>query len=201
MAALPHRTLLEKIVRESSRTIEETCLAFDKKARELDEQASLSPRQLSRWMAGSVGNPRPVMLRVAEAFWGYEFELLLGPPNLPNNTARLDVAANDRAVAFDDVYRRSLLHWGAATVAARFATTTGVDLDRDGVITHEDVEQLGRVVARQRRLDARHGAVDLWENAASRAMRIARLLDRAQYSDEVGELLVQVAGQAYICAG
>lgn len=77
VAATPHRTLLEKLVRESARTIEETCRAFDKKARELGEPASLSPRQLSRWMSGSVGRPRPVMQRVAEAFWGYRFEALL----------------------------------------------------------------------------------------------------------------------------
>jgi len=45
----------------------------------MGERATLSPRQLARWMKGDVGQPRPVTQRVAEDFWGYPFEVLLGP--------------------------------------------------------------------------------------------------------------------------
>ena len=201
VATPPHRTLLEKLVRESRWTIEETCRAFEKKARDLGEQASLSPRQLARWMSGDVDRPRPVMQRVAEVSWGHSFDLLLGPPDVPNDNAGQHLPVAGRAVASDDVYRRTILHLGAASITPGFATTTGSDLDDDYVITGEEIERLSRTVARQRRLDARHGAADLWEIAAGRAQRIAWLLDHAQYSDEIGEQLVELAGHAYICAG
>ena len=76
----PPRTLLEQIVRGSRRTIEENCAAFEKTARHHGENAALSPRQLSRWIAGQVGDARPVAQRVAALHWGYAFELLIGPP-------------------------------------------------------------------------------------------------------------------------
>lgn len=92
VATPPHRTLLEKLVREGRWTIEETCRAFEKRARELGEQASLSPRQLSRWMSGQVGRPRPVMQRVAEQFWEHGFLALLGPPDAPAHVAERHAA-------------------------------------------------------------------------------------------------------------
>lgn len=48
-------------------------------AREMGENATLSTRQLERWMIGDVGRPLPVSRRVAERFWGFPFEVLLGP--------------------------------------------------------------------------------------------------------------------------
>jgi tetratricopeptide (TPR) repeat protein len=80
MDRLPPRTLLEQLVRRSRRTIEETCGVFEKTAREHDEKATLSPRQLSRWMAGGIGSARPVAQRVAALHWGYDFERLIGAP-------------------------------------------------------------------------------------------------------------------------
>ena len=46
------RTLLEKIIRESEYTIEEWRDRFDEMAGEMKENATVSSRQLQRWMAG-----------------------------------------------------------------------------------------------------------------------------------------------------
>lgn len=77
-----HPTLLSRLVREGRWTIEETCAAFERTAREMGEDATLSVRQLTRWMDGKVGRPRPVALRVAERFWGRPFETLIGPADV-----------------------------------------------------------------------------------------------------------------------
>lgn len=78
----PPRTLLEQLVRQSSRTVEETCADFEATGRRLGEDVTLSPRQLGRWMAGIVEAARPVSKRVAEEHWGYGFEMLVGAPLL-----------------------------------------------------------------------------------------------------------------------
>ncbi|BCB90655.1 helix-turn-helix domain-containing protein [Phytohabitans suffuscus] len=105
------------------------------------------------------------------------------------------------AVAFHDVYRRTFLNLGAAAAAAGVAGLAGTD-PRDGAeVTEADLEQLDRIVVRLRALDARHGAADLWDVAASRAQGIASLLDHADYSDQVGTALIELAGRAYMCAG
>jgi hypothetical protein len=57
----------------------ETCFAFERKAREMGEDATLSVRQLRRWMEGRTDRPRPVSRRVAEEFWGHSLEALLSP--------------------------------------------------------------------------------------------------------------------------
>ncbi|MEQ4299952.1 hypothetical protein ABNF97_00945 [Plantactinospora sp. B6F1] len=79
MVTALHPTLLSRLVREGRWTIEETCAAFERTARELGEDVTLSIRQLRRWMDGKVGRPRQAAQRVAEAFWGYPFETLVGP--------------------------------------------------------------------------------------------------------------------------
>jgi tetratricopeptide (TPR) repeat protein len=76
----PPRTLLEQLVRRSRRTIEENCAAFEHTGNQQGERVTLSPRHLSRWMAGVVVTARPVAQRVAAVHWGYSFELLIGPP-------------------------------------------------------------------------------------------------------------------------
>ncbi|WP_157631292.1 tetratricopeptide repeat protein [Catelliglobosispora koreensis] len=76
----PPRTLLEQLVRHSRRTIGETCAAFERTAREHHERVTLSPRHLSRWMAGEIETARPVAQRVASLHWGFDFERLIGPP-------------------------------------------------------------------------------------------------------------------------
>jgi hypothetical protein len=84
------RTLLEQLVRASRRTIEENCAAFEHTADAHGENATLSPRQLWRWMAGEVAGARPVAQRVAEFHWGYAFDILIGPP-LPDAPLALAV--------------------------------------------------------------------------------------------------------------
>jgi tetratricopeptide (TPR) repeat protein len=91
----PPRTLLEQLVRRSRRTIEEACTAFEKTAREHHEKATLSPRQLSRWMAGDIGSARPVTQRVAALDWGYDFEQLI---DRPHSEAELEAALNPVAI-------------------------------------------------------------------------------------------------------
>jgi tetratricopeptide (TPR) repeat protein len=79
----PPRTLLEQLVRRSSQTIEEACAEFDQTAKAHGERVSLSPRQLSRWLAGRTGLARPAAQRVALLQWGYDFERLVGRPVTP----------------------------------------------------------------------------------------------------------------------
>jgi hypothetical protein len=97
----PPRTLLEKILREDDFTLEEVCERFDRLARELDTPASLSMRQLQRWIAGMVDSARPASRRVAARLWGRPFEELLGPPNeidpRPDRAEGLDLPEAQRA--------------------------------------------------------------------------------------------------------
>ena len=96
----PPRTLLEQLVRRSCQTVEESCIAFEEAARKLGERAALSPRHLSRWMAGEVSSARPVMQRVAAVHWGYAFTLLIGPPLTEAELANESQAVNEaRSVA------------------------------------------------------------------------------------------------------
>lgn len=86
-------TLLARLVRQGHRTIEETCAAYETAAEEMGERATLSTRQLIRWMKGDVGSPRPVAQRVAQQFWGHSFEVLLGQPDAaPGDHSRAQVA-------------------------------------------------------------------------------------------------------------
>lgn len=60
------RTLLERLVQQSDRTQEEICADFERCARRQTERgATLSLRQLSRWMTGAVTNARPASRREA----------------------------------------------------------------------------------------------------------------------------------------
>jgi tetratricopeptide (TPR) repeat protein len=76
------RTLLEKIIRESEYTIEEWRGRFDDMANDMTENATLSVRQLQRWMAGEVDDARPSSRRVAAQLWGCPFATLLAPPGV-----------------------------------------------------------------------------------------------------------------------
>lgn len=83
------RTLLEGLVQGSDHTIEEHCAAFERCAREAGERATLSVRQLNRWMAGSVTSARPASRRVAERLWGYSFAQLIGSPEFEETPSQV----------------------------------------------------------------------------------------------------------------
>ncbi len=77
----PARTLLEQLIRRSNRTYEETCADYEATGITMGERgASLSLRQLNRWIAGELGEARPMAKRIAEKHWGYPFAQLVGPP-------------------------------------------------------------------------------------------------------------------------
>lgn len=92
VATYHYATLLDRLVRQGRRTIEETCAAYEDAARQMGERATLSSRTLIRWMKGEVGTPRPVAQRVAEHFWGHSFEVLLGPADVIDDDGRQPVA-------------------------------------------------------------------------------------------------------------
>jgi tetratricopeptide (TPR) repeat protein len=89
-----HPTLLSRLVREGRWTIEETCERFERTARAMGENATLSVRQLERWMDGDVVRPRAVARRVAEKLWGLPFEALLAPADSPPQPRRPIAAAS-----------------------------------------------------------------------------------------------------------
>lgn len=80
MERLEPRTLLERLIQDSDSTVEEHCAAYERCARDNGERATLSVRQLNRWMAGDVQAARPVARRVAQQMWGYTFSDLVGLP-------------------------------------------------------------------------------------------------------------------------
>jgi hypothetical protein len=114
----PPRTLLGQLIRRSKRTVEENCAAFEKTARLNGENATLSPRQMCRWMSGEVSMARPVMQRVAELHWGHEFEALVGPP----------IEEPDVSPALVRDYQRAL----GVTVIGTGMPGEALDLDVDG---------------------------------------------------------------------
>ncbi|WP_433602579.1 hypothetical protein ACQPXH_12935 [Nocardia sp. CA-135953] len=76
------RTVLESLIRKADRSIPEWCVYFNDAARQLGESATLSERQLRRWMAGDVPDARPSARRVAQRVWKLAFEDLVSPPNM-----------------------------------------------------------------------------------------------------------------------
>jgi hypothetical protein len=171
---LPPRTLLEQLVRYSRRTIEETCIDFEGTAAAHDEDATLSPRQLWRWMAGQVGNARPVAQRVAERHWGYCFERLIGQP-VPGQPVL-------RAPSWPGSQLEAVGH-GAASPALRHAPTDHAEYRP----LLERVEQLRQGVHDVIGAGAlTEASLDDWERQALRYGRATRYRP-------VGELLTELA--------
>jgi hypothetical protein len=129
----PPRTLLEQIVRESDHTIEEWCARFDQVARECDVAATLSVRQLQRWMAGEVDSARPPSRRVASRLWGQSFATLLGTPADPAGIDRMalvplpDVAGDEPIAGRADVWE--LAATAVAHESTRHAAQAGGSAD------------------------------------------------------------------------
>lgn len=187
VATAQYRTLLEQLVHEGPWTVDETCSAFEVKAQEMQESATLSPRQLARWMRGDVAQARPVARRVAEAFWGHRFEVLLGAPQvLPESERHNGPAAPSQSVdvesleaAADMAAHESFEH--AARIAGSVDST-------DISLLQESVLELARDYQNRPPLrlltDVRH-----IRNVAY------LLLDKTRRPEQTAQLY-QVAGQA-----
>lgn len=76
----PRPTLLAVLVGREEHTHHEIVKRFERCARQHGEDATLSIRTLSRWLAGDVRTePRPSQRRVARLLWGFPMSDLLAP--------------------------------------------------------------------------------------------------------------------------
>jgi hypothetical protein len=187
VASPQYRTLLEKLVRQGRRTIDETCEAFARAARDMREQATLSPRQLARWMSGDVGQPRPVAQRVAEEFWGYTFEVLLGPPDAVRGRERQqEPAAQGRSPEVDTLE-------AAALMAAHESSEHAAGIS--GGVDPSDVEGVQDAVWRLARQYHEETPLRLLANARHVRNVAYVLLDRTRRPSQTADLYL-AAGQA-----
>ncbi|WP_406279139.1 hypothetical protein OH799_11455 [Nocardia sp. NBC_00881] len=103
------RTVLEQLIRQSERNVPEWCAYFNTTATELREDATLSERQLRRWMAGNVPDARSSSQRVARRVWKLAFETLVSPPesvdSLEPVSSTLDRLNQEIAMSTDDSAR------------------------------------------------------------------------------------------------
>ena len=101
-------TLLAVLIGRDEQTHEEVVAGFERCARDLDEDATLSVRTLRRWITGDVRTaPRPSQRRVARRFWGFPMSALLAP-------APVNIPPSDRtgaAIAMDAALT-DVLHGG-----------------------------------------------------------------------------------------
>lgn len=96
-----HRTLLAQLMSERNLSQEDVAKRFQLAAQELERRTvSISLRQLSRWISGEGGMPRPVGRRILEFMFGYPAEQLLAPPNVAAEStgapARLVISRGSR---------------------------------------------------------------------------------------------------------
>ena len=119
------RTRLEQLIRSSDQSIREHCDSFNRTAQAHNEPgATLSYRQLTRWIAGEVTHARAASMRVAGLHWGEPFAVLVGPPLTPDTSAR-------RHPSFRPDEGRSVvrLDWREASVPG--VVTVRIDLGDD----------------------------------------------------------------------
>ncbi|MGY2087274.1 hypothetical protein [Nocardia gipuzkoensis] len=90
------RTVLEALVRTGDRSNAEWCTVFNELAKQSQENATLSERQLRRWMAGDVPDARPAARRVAQRVWKLAFEVLVSPPNVGGELPQAATSAIDQ---------------------------------------------------------------------------------------------------------
>ncbi|GGK13466.1 hypothetical protein GCM10010124_02550 [Pilimelia terevasa] len=157
---------------------------FNRTAEQMGERASLSPRQLSRWMTGEVSTARPVMRRVAERHWGMPFSALIADPCL--GTAEISTLPVT-GLAVPDALEAAITM--AAHESARHAATAG------GAVDEVSIEQ---VHADIRRLAARFAETPpIHVLAAARLARDSayRLLERTRRPAQTSDLYL-AAGQA-----
>jgi tetratricopeptide (TPR) repeat protein len=82
------RTLLEQLIRQGDATYEETCERYERLARRLGEDSTLSVRHLQRLAYGERSGQRstPSTRRVMRQLFGYSMQQLLGPPPEPEGS-------------------------------------------------------------------------------------------------------------------
>ena len=135
------RTRLEQLIRSSDQSIREHCDSFNRTAQAHDEPgATLSYRQLTRWLAGEVLHARAASMRVAGLHWGEPFSVLVGPP-FGEPEARPPAARRTATVDTDGAARRHpsygradglsvvRLDWREASVPGMVSVR--IDLDGD----------------------------------------------------------------------
>lgn len=101
-----------------------------------------------------------------------------------------------RAVASEDMRRRTLMNWGVAVTAG-----AGLGVSAGTTIGMTDVHRLQRAAARLHSLDQQHGGDTLWHAALAEARDGMQLLEYGSYTDTVGQHLLTATGQLQICAG
>lgn len=126
----PRNTLLAVIVDNDTRSQDEIVKAWIDHAAWLREDATLTVRQLARWLRGDLRElPYAAACRVAESFWGRPIAELLGPPPgapVPTVAAPIELPAD----AGSDI--RTLL-MNAAHESSDHATTAGIYADEESI--------------------------------------------------------------------
>lgn len=183
------RTLLEKFIRESDHTIEEWCDRFNDVARRMGESATLSSRQLQRWMAGQVDNARPSARRVAARLWSQPFPVLFGAPGvLPAGKGVHSEVLGSVGIVPSDADVLEAVTTMAAHESTRHATGVG------GGVSPASVEQIQAEVWRlARRYEETSPLLLLAEARKARDLAYTAL-DRTRRPAQTSELYL-AAGQ------
>ncbi len=151
------------------------------------ESATLSPRQLARWMSGEVGQPRPVAQRVAEEFWGYTFETLLAPPTVASDRDGPDRPA--RSSVSDDVEALE----AAALMAAYESSEHAAGIS--GGVNPADIEGVQDAIWHLARRYHEEPPLRLLAKARHLRNVVYTLLDRTRRPSQTADLYL-AAGQA-----
>jgi tetratricopeptide (TPR) repeat protein len=97
-------TLLQALMRERRLTREQTIDVLERRARMMEiHDFALSLRQLDRWLAQEVGDPRAARCRVAEAEFGYRIERLLSAERAPSHAGTAITAASSPLEHFGSI--------------------------------------------------------------------------------------------------
>ena len=186
----PPRTLLEKIIRESDHTVEEWCVRFDSFARGVNENATLTPRTLNRWMAAEVANARPASRRVAAQIWGHPFPVLLASPGKSDVIRHI---SEDRNTVDDGANSATPRDVEAVTIMAAQESSRHA-VQADGSVTPTSIEVVQAEVRRLARRYAEMPPLLLLGEARRARDATYTLLDRTRRPAQTQELYL-AAGQ------
>ncbi|MEV0821082.1 hypothetical protein [Nonomuraea rubra] len=135
------RTVLEFLIWQQDRTYDELVSEFDRKARELGENATISARHLRRLASGERDGTTPVTRRVLQQVFGQPVDQLLTA--WQNRSVGLIEPISGKTVLIEATTDRGMISM-AANRARQFALITGqVGLTSDALDQiHEDVHEL-----------------------------------------------------------